>query len=178
MRPRAAVSAAVAMVGMVVTPTLAAMELAMSVSPAEGVVGAPVEVLIRTFTPFGSGAIELPAPSVAYAAPSGLWNVLYPFPDYAFAVTATSPAGRTIAIDLALDADDASLWRGRFTPDAPGQWTIRLANATAIQPIMVTISSHDDRSPLIAVIALATGLLAGVALGRFTGRAPAYPKKA
>jgi hypothetical protein len=176
------VTAAVVVASLALTitaaPSKAALEIAVTVSPREGVVGAPVEILVRTFTPFRAGALELPSPSAAYAAPSGLWNVLYPFPDYAFSATALAPTGKTLDINLVLDPTDASLWRGTFTPDTAGQWTIRLVNVPSFSPIEVEVSNRDDGgSPLPLTAVLIGGVLTGVVIGRWTRRAIAYSKK-
>jgi hypothetical protein len=170
-RVTAAVAAAILALTITAAPSKAAMEIAVTVSPREGVVGAPIEILVRTFTPFNAGALDLPSPSVTYAAPSGLWNVLYPFPDYAFSARAVAPTGKTLDIDLVLDGGDASLWRGDFTPDAPGQWTIRLPNSPSMPPIAVNVrTSTDNNSFIFATVALAAGLLIGGGIGRWVNR--------
>jgi hypothetical protein len=176
LRVRAAFVVATICIAITAGPSLAALEIAMSVSPAQGVAGGPMEVLVRTFTPIRAGDIQLPTPSVAYPAPSGLWNVLYPFPDFGFAVIALSPTGKEVTVDLVLDPGDASLWRGAFIPDEAGQWTIQLRNS-ATPPLRVTVTSRGDANPwIVGLIGLLAGLLVGLVLGRSRWRFGAAPE--
>jgi hypothetical protein len=147
------------------------MEIAVSVSPAEGVVGRPVEVLLRTFVPFGREAIDLPVPSVPYPAASGFWNVLYPVADYPFDVAAVAEDGTTIAVFISRDPADATLWRGTFTPPRDGIWTISLrqfqaAGARASARLRVAPGDAVPVAVVVGVAALAAGLLVGLAVGR------------
>src|SRR5258708_26795322 len=100
-----ALALGIAVAAVTARPSAAGLEVAVSVSPGTGVVGGPVEVLVRTFAPIDRGAVDLPVPSVAYAAPSGLWNVLYPV-DYPFDVVARSPDGDELQVNLARDQLD------------------------------------------------------------------------
>jgi hypothetical protein len=157
---------------------VAAVDVAVAVSPSEGIVGRPVEVLLRTFTPIGVGNLSLPVPSVPYPAASGLWNVLYPIADYPFDVVANSPAGARVQIALARDSQDASLWRGSFVPSSNGEWTIVLRNFPTMEPIRVRVVDDGSFPPpaMVGVAALLAGLLIGVILGRVTRRPPADSK--
>jgi hypothetical protein len=156
-----------------VGPSAAALEVAVSVSPVSGVVGDPVEVLVRTFAPIGRGGIDLPLPSVAYPAPSGLWDVLYPV-DYPFDVIARSPAGDEVQINLVRDVVDASLWRGSFTPTIPGQWLIVMRNFPTYAPIPLDVAASEQTSSTLplAIGALLGGLALGLLLGRAIRRSP------
>lgn len=149
-------------------PSAAALEVAVSVSPASGVVGRPIEVLVRTFAPIGGDGIDLPRPSLAYPAPSGLWNVLYPI-DYSFDVIARSPAGEEVQISLVRDAADASLWRGSFTPPVPGQWAIVMRNFPTYAPIGLDVAAGEPTSNSLPMVV--GSLLGGLALGLLLGRA-------
>ena len=152
-------------------PVSGALEIVVAVSPAEGVVGRPIEVLVRTFVPIGEGESDLPIPSFAYPAPSGLWNVLFPVADYPFDVTASTEDGTAIPLTLARDPSDATLWRGTFTPTTSGLWTISVRNfgtaspgASARVPVV-----PGETVPLAAVIGV-VGLAIGLMLGRIVGR--------
>jgi hypothetical protein len=159
-----------------VASTSAAVAVTVSVSPAAGVVGRPVEVLLRTFAPTVAGADGLPIPSLAYPVSSGLWNILYPIADYPFDVTATAVDGSTIVIQLMRDPTDASLWRGTFTPISSGDWTVQVRNFPAGTPGTSARLSvgQNDVVPTWALPGVATfliGIAFGVILGR-RGRAP------
>ena len=169
----AALALGIAVAAVTALPGAAALEIAVSVSPATGIVDHPVEVLVRTFVPIGGDAIDLPAPSLGYPAPSGLWNVLYPV-DYPFDVIARSPTGEELKIDLARDGSDASLWRGSFTPTMPGQWSIVMRNFPTYAPIRLDVAADDPNSNtwLIAIAALLGGLAGGLLLGRAMRRSP------
>ncbi|MBF6605903.1 MAG: hypothetical protein IVW53_10020 [Chloroflexi bacterium] len=160
-------------------PTLAAMDISVSVSPAEGVVGRPIEVLLRTFVPIRAGDITLPVLTLAYPAASGLWNVLYPFADYPFDVAAQAVDGTTVAVALTRDPNDATLWRGTFTPTKSGQWTIVVRNFPADQPgasARVSVAPGDPvpTAALVGLAALSIGILFGLVLGR-GGRSRSRP---
>lgn len=152
-------------------PGAAALEIAVSVSPATGIVGHPVEVLVRTFVPVNGDAIDLPPPSMGYPAPSGQWNVLYPI-DYPFDVVARSPTGDELTINLARDNTDASLWRGSFTPTVAGQWSIVMRNFPTYAPIQLDVAVDVPNAGgwLIAIAALAIGLAGGFLVGRVLRR--------
>jgi hypothetical protein len=168
-----ALALGIAVAAVTARPGVAALEVAVSVSPAKGIVDRPVEVLVRTFVPIGGDAIDLPPPSLGYPAPSGLWNVLYPV-DYPFDVLARSPTGEELKIDLARDGSDASLWRGSFTPTMPGQWWIVMRNYPTYAPIRLDVAADDPNSStwLIAIAALLGGLAGGLILGRAMRRSP------
>ena len=153
-------------------PSAAALEITVSVSPPSGTVGSPVEVLVRTFIPIGADGIDLPPPSFAYPAGSGLWNVLYPVSYYPFDVVARSPAGDEIEVDLVRDASDASLWRGVFTPDAPGAWSISVRNFPTYAPTTIDVAAGDPTlgSWTIAVAFLLLGFGGGLVLARVMRR--------
>jgi hypothetical protein len=158
--------------GLVAQSAVAAVEVAVSISPSEGIVGRPVEVLVQTFAPIGVDDVPLPVPSVRYPAASGLWNVLYPIADYPFDVVANSPSGASVQVTLTRDAVDASLWRGTFIPPSSGDWTIIMRNFPTLEPIPIRVV-EDEGSPSpapVAVAALLAGLLVGVVLGRATRR--------
>ena len=154
---------------------VAAVEVAVSVSPSEGIVGRPVEVLVRTFAPIAAGDLQLPVPSVRYPAASGLWNVLFPIADYPFDVVATPPTGARMQVTLARDPEDASVWRGSFIPPTSGDWTIVLRNFPTLEPIAIRVVDDASSPPvaMVGVAALLAGLLAGVVLGRVMRRPPA-----
>jgi hypothetical protein len=174
MRVRAAVLAIV--VGaLTAQPAAAAIDVAVSVSPTAGVVNSPVDVLVRTFLPINLDAIDLPRPSLAYPAASGLWDVLYPF-DYPFDVIAQSPTGEDIEIEMVRDGADASLWRGSFTPTVPGEWSVVMRNFPTYAPIGLTVSAAAALDPpdvnwALPLAALVLGLLGGLMLAPVAGRA-------
>lgn len=152
-------------------PASAAVGVTVSVAPAEGVVGQPLEVLLRTFVPIGEGAAALPVPSVAYPAPSGLWYVLYPIPDYPFDVVASAEDGTTLTVHLERDPNDPTLWRGSFTPTTSGDWTVAVRNFPADEPGASARASVASAEPvpaavLVGVAALLTGVVVGLSLGR------------
>jgi len=108
----------------------AAGTVVVAAAPSHVTVGDRVEVLIRTFLPFSVSSVNLdvPAPATAgYPVASGYWSVLYPWPDYPFHVVATGPNGE-IGVTVARDPADATLFRGVFSPDASGEWTIQVTN--------------------------------------------------
>jgi len=149
----------------------AALEVALAVSPAQTVVGRPVEVLVRTFTPVGSDQLDLPRPLVPNPAPSGVWNVLYPIADYPFDVVAEANSRDSFGIPLVRDPDDATLWRGSFTPTSPGEWTIRVRNFPPGEPgtsarVLVTAGESIPTVAVVGAFALLIGLLLGTVVGR------------
>jgi hypothetical protein len=151
------------------------MEIAVSVSPAEGFVGRPVEVLIRTFVPFGQEAIDLPVPPVPYPAPSGFWNVLYPVADYPFDVVAEADDRTSVAVAVSRDQTDATLWRGTFTPRRAGTWTISVRNWSVGTPgasARLRVAP-GEAIPLVVLVGVA-GLLGGVLVGVAVARRAAY----
>lgn len=168
MRQRTALVLAMAAAALAAQPIAAALEVAVSVSPATGIVDRPVEVLVRTFIPVGGDAIDLPPPSLAYPAPSGRWNVLYPTIDYPFDVIARSPTGEELKIELVRDGSDASLWRGSFIPTVPGEWSIVMRNFPTYPPTRLTVAASEPSSGIwaIAIAALLLGLVGGLLLGR------------
>lgn len=172
--PATALALAITLAAITVRPGAAALEVAVSVSPANGVVGSPVEVLVRTFAPIGMDGIDLPLPSSAYPAPSGLWNVLYPF-DYPFDVIARSPAGEEVEIDLVRDGSDASLWRGSFTPTMPGKWSVVMRNFPSYAPIRLEVAASEPSFSTLPIVlaALLGGLVVGLLVGRAIRRSPA-----
>ena len=170
-RLSAALGVAVIVATLAAQPMAAAMEIAVSVSPAQGLVGRPIEVLVRTFIPIGAD-LAVPAPSFTYPAQSGLWNVLYPVADYPFDVVARSPAGETVQIELVRDPTDGTLWRGSFTPTSAGEWSIEMRNFPTLEPIRVTVSAlaADSGSWVGVAVALVIGLIGGLVLGRMLRR--------
>lgn len=126
-----------------------------------------MEVLVRTYVPVGAGDLGLPLPSLSYPAPSGLWDVLYPIADYPFDVEVRSPTGETTQIDLARDSSDASLWRGVFTPNAAGGWSISISNFPTNEPtrFMVRRDETGLAMALGSIAGLVVGVIAGVMLG-------------
>lgn len=145
----------------------AALEITLSLSPREGIVGRPVEILVRTYVPIGAAGIGLSTPSLPYPAASGLWNVLYPIPDYPFDVTARSPAGEAIPVSLVRDPADASLWRGTLVPDTAGEWSVAVANFPTNAPVRFFVRVGDVRPSLSldGIVGLVAGLFAGLVLG-------------
>jgi hypothetical protein len=128
-------------------PAIAAVEITLSVSPGEGVVGRPVEVLLRTYAPIGAADLGLPTPSFSYPAPSGIWYVLYPIPAYPFDVTARSPGGEATKVELVRDPSDATLWRGTLTPDVPGEWSVTVSNFPTSDPARFIVRSGEAILP-------------------------------
>src|SRR3989304_2693024 len=96
---RRAVRAALVAVGMLagtlaLAPVArAAFEVVVSASPADVLVGQPLEVIIRTFVPVQRDILDVADPREPYPGPSGLWNVLYPIEDYPFDVVAAPEEG-------------------------------------------------------------------------------------
>jgi hypothetical protein len=164
--------AAVLLIGVIgFAPAIrAAMEVVVSLSPAQVTVGQPVEVLLRTFAPFAQGDLGLPMPSQSYPAPSGYWSVLYPFPDYPFDMVAQAEGGPSLNVQLTRDPADATLWRGTFEPTEAGVWTVRVRNFPTGEPgataqVRVRSGPTVPTELAVAAVALVLGLLLGVALG-------------
>ena len=154
-----------------------ALEVALAVSPREGVVGEPMEVLVRTFAPVGGEGLELPTPSVPYPAPSGLWNVLYPVADYPFDVVAITADAVSVPVTLRRDETDATLWRGTFIPTAAGEWLVEVRNFPEGEPgaaarVMVGAAGAEFGIPIAAIVGLAVGLLSSVLVARFRTTRP------
>lgn len=170
--PRA-VAFAVLAAAFIADPSAAALEIAVSVSPPSATVGRPVEVLVRTFIPIGGEGIDLPPPSLAYPAASGLWNVLYPVADYPFDVVARPPTGDEIEVDLVRDPSDASLWRGAFTPTAVGTWSIVIRNFPTYAPTTFEVAADEPSlgAWTIPVAFLLLGIAGGWVLARVRRRA-------
>jgi hypothetical protein len=153
-------------------PVHAAMDVAVSVSPAQGTVGHPVEVMVRTFAPVGMDDIALPAPFFAYPTPSGVWDVLYPTADYPFDVVASPANGDSVPVTMSRDPSDATLWRGSFLPTSSGDWMVTVRNFPALAPIRVSVtrSIETQFDGWVAVLALIVGVAVGLVLGRRNGR--------
>lgn len=162
----------------------AAGEVVVTVSPSEVVVGEPVEVLLRTFVPIEREG-TLPQSNVRepYPAPSGFWNVLMPWDDYPFDVVAQHDGDADVAVQLARDLSDATLWRGTVSLPSAGTWTIWVRNfpgtepgatttvmvrpagsaATASPPPDATTTGQASIDPRpVALIASLVGLVIGV----------------
>jgi hypothetical protein len=60
--------------------------------------------------------------------PSGVWNILYHWPDYPFDVVAQHEDGTEVGLTLARDPTDATLWRGVVSLPKVGTWTIWVRN--------------------------------------------------
>ena len=148
----------------------AALSVVVSVSPAEGVVGRPIEVLLRTFVPIGEGETDLPPSTLAYPAASGLWDVLYPVADYPFDVVAQGEDGTAVSITLVRDISDASLWRGTFTPTSSGAWKISVQNFLVAPGATAQLSVRAPETVPIEAIVGGAGLLGGLVLGLVLGR--------
>ena len=151
-------------------PAAAAMEVAVSVSPAEGLVGHQIEVLLRT-APFDEGVVRCRSPTLPYPAASGIRNILFPFPDYPFDVVARAEDGTTIAVPLARDPNDATLWRGTFSPTKSGVWTIAVRTYPAGHPgtsaqASVAAGEIDPFMVFVGAAALSIGVAVGLFLGR------------
>ena len=107
----------------------AAGEVVVAVSPSEVRVGEPVEVLLRTFVPIQrEGVLPGTSPREPYPAPSGFWNLLYPWDDYPFDVVAQHEGDPDVPVSLARDASDSTLWRGFVSLPKAGTWTIWVRN--------------------------------------------------
>ena len=111
-------------------------DVVVSVSPTSVVVGQSVEVLVRTFRVVDRGDLSLPfeSPLEPYPVPSGVWNILYPWPDYPFRVVAEHEDGSRVDVPIMRDPSDATLWRGATILTEPGAWTIKVLNAESGLP--------------------------------------------
>jgi hypothetical protein len=148
---------------------LAAGEVVVAVSPSEAQIGQPVEVLLRTFVPFGPSTISLPAPRSPHPVPAGLWDVLYPWDDYPFDIDADPETGPAIKIALTRDPSDATLWRGTVTLPSAGRWTIRCRNfpvGTEGASAMVNVTAAGPLRSAAAPVPIAAG---AALLGGFAG---------
>ena len=172
----------------------AAGEVVLALSPSEVEVGEPVEVLLRTFVPIARQG-TLPQSSVRepYPAPSGFWNVLMPWDDYPFDVVAQHDGDADVAVSLARDPSDLTLWRGNVSLPSPGTWTIWVRNFPGKEPgstttVTVRGGSAPTASPPpnatttgqasieagpVALIAAVIGLVVGVLAARAWRRRPA-----
>lgn len=153
------------------TPAVAAMGVVVSASPENAGAGQPVEILLHTLAPFAQGDLGLPSPAPPYPVASGFWGVLYPFVDYPFDVAAEASDGTVIRIQLTLDPNDATLWRGTYIPTTAGDWIIRVRNFAAGEPgasttIHVSARTTIPTEVLVGVVALIVGILVGRARGR------------
>lgn len=162
----------------------AAGEVVVAVSPSEVEVGEPVEVLLRTFVPIQrEGVLPGTSPREPYPAPSGFWNLLYPWDDYPFDVVAQHDGDADVAVQLARDPSDATLWRGSVSLPSAGTWTIWVRNFPGKEPgatttvtvrpggSAATVSSPADATTTgqasidarpVALIAALVGLVVGV----------------
>lgn len=151
--------------------TLAAMTITVTASPAEGRVGRPVEVLLRTYVPVGEDVVDLPPPVFPFPVASGLRNLLYPVADYPFDVVAQTEDGTSLAVPMVRDPSDATLWRGTFTPARIGDWTIAARNfprgeSGASALVTVAPGEDADQTLIVGAVSLAGGVLVGLLLGR------------
>jgi hypothetical protein len=163
-----------------------AMDVVVTLSPTQVTVGQPVEVLVRTFVPYGPDlGLDLPAPRTPFPAPSGYWSVLYAIPgDYSFKVEAREPGGQIASVVVTRDPTDASLYRGVARLPSAGRWRIQVLgyprNAPGtwaevdVQPDHPTSAAgaapNGQWSEQAAVaISLLAGL-AGLAFGFIAGR--------
>lgn len=114
----------------------AAGEVVVAVSPSEVEVGDPVEVLLRTFWVVDRSDLSLPfeSPIEPYPVPSGVWNILYSWPDYPFDVVAQHEGDADVAVSLARDPSDSTVWRGTVSLPSPGAWTIWVRNFPGKEP--------------------------------------------
>ncbi len=79
------------------------------VAASEVEVGEPVEVLLRTFVPIGrQGILPGTNPREPYPAPSGSWNVLFPWHDYPFDVVGQHDGDTDVPVTLTRDPLDAT----------------------------------------------------------------------
>jgi hypothetical protein len=172
--------------------TRAAGDVVVAVSPTSVAVGQPVEVLVRTFRPVERSGLSLPfeSPVEPYPVPSGVWNILYPWPDYPFDVVAQHEDGTEVRLTLARDPTDSTIWRGTVSLPKAGVWTIWVRNfqhkelgstalvtaqggppasAQAVAGTVTTVPGWIDAGPA-ALIGALLGLLAGWVIGRVRRR--------
>jgi hypothetical protein len=148
----------------------AAGDVVVTVSPSVVGVGEPVEVLLRTFLPIErAGTLPQSSAREPYPAPSGYWNVLFPWDDYPFDVVAWRENDRDIAIALARDPSDATLWRGMVSLPAAGTWTIWVRNFPGRQVgSTTTVTVHPGQlagTPSSAATAATSGTRAAPTIG-------------
>lgn len=166
-----------------------------AVSPSEVEVGEPVEVLLGRFVPIErEGALPQSSVREPHPAPSGFWNVLMPWDDYPFDVDAQHDGAADVAVQLARNPSDATLWRGSVSLPSAGTWTIWVRNfpgkepgstttvtvrpggsaATASPPPDATTTGQAsiDARP-VALIAALVGLVVGVLAALAWRRRPA-----
>jgi hypothetical protein len=160
-------------------------EVVVTVSPSEVEVDEPVEVLLRTFLVVGRSDLSLPfeSPIEPYPVASGVWNILYSWPDYPFDVVAQHEGDADVAVSLARDPADSTVWRGSVSLPSPGMWTIWVRNfpgkepgstttvtvrgesaptATASPPSNATTGQASIEAGPAALIAAIVGLVVGV----------------
>jgi hypothetical protein len=166
----------------------AAGDIVVAVSPTSVAVGQPVEVLVRTFRPVERSGLSLPfeSPVEPYPVPSGVWNILYPWPDYPFDVVAQHEDGTEVRLTLARDPSDSTIWRGVVSLPKPGTWTIWVRNfqhkelgstavvtaqagppasAQAVSGSVKTVPGSIEAGPAALTGAL-LGILGGLVIGR------------
>jgi hypothetical protein len=157
----------------------AAGEVVISASPSEVPVGQPLEILLRTFVPIPrEGTLTMPDPIEPYPAPSGLYNVLYPWGDYPFDVVAEHEDGTEVQVAVVRDPSDSTLWRGITSLPKAGPWIISVRNFPKTEPgstIVVTAQparSTDDpiEAGPPALIGVLFGLIGGFVLAAVVSR--------
>ena len=124
--------------------------------PAPGAVGSPVSISFRTYVPVTT---------------SGDDYVLEPhaIPDYPFRVQALSPDGTASKVRMSPDSDGDRVWKGSFTPDRRGRWTLIITNiqgsdtACYTNAVLTVDGEAGGRAPTYAAIGLV------VILGGITG---------
>jgi hypothetical protein len=114
----------------------AAGEVVVTVSPSQADVGERIEVLVRTFWVVDRSDLSLPleSPIPPHPVASGVWNILYSWSDYPFDVVAQHEGDADVAVQLARDPADSTLWRGTVSLPSPGTWTIWVRNFSAKEP--------------------------------------------
>lgn len=139
----------------------AAGEVVVAVSPSEVGVGEPVEVLLRTFVPIQrEGVLPGTKPREPYPAPSGFWNLLYPWDDYPFDVVAQHDGDADVAVQLARDPSDSTLWRGSVSLPSAGTWTVWVRNFPGKEPgstTTVTVRGGSATTASLPPTATTTG---------------------
>lgn len=162
----------------------AADEVVVAASPAEVHVGEPVEVLLRTFLVVDQRDLSLPfeTPIPPYPVPSGVWDILYPWPNYPFDIVAQHDGDADVRVVLARDPSDSTLWRGAIALPSAGTWTIWVRNFPGKEPgstTTVTVrggsaanaSSPPGNAPTIGTASIEAGpaALIGVFVGLIGG---------
>ena len=168
----------------------AASEVVVAVSPTSVALGQSVDVLVRTFFVVNRTDLSLPvqSPPQPYPVASGVWDILYPWPDYPFDVIAQDANGTQVPVAVARDPTDSTLWRGVLTPTKAGTWTIWVRNFPNKEPgstAVVTVQAGPSASALPvpgsattagsandAVPAALVGLLLGLLVGGLVGARP------